>query len=92
MIIRLCSAPVSPHLEFCVQSWVPHCTKDTETLTCVQRGAGKLWGSRHQSYGERLRELGLFSLEKRRLREGLLALCSWLKRGDVEVGSSSSPV
>jgi len=42
VIIRLCSAPVSPHLEFCVQSWVPHCTKDTETLTCVQRGAGKL--------------------------------------------------
>ena len=43
-------------------------------------------GPEHQSYGERLRELGLFSLEKRRLREGLLTLCSWLERGDVEVG------
>lgn len=73
IMLKLYKSLVRPHLEFCVQAWRPHLKGDIDVIEKVQRRATKMIeGCKNLSYEERLRVLGLTTLETRRLRADLI--------------------
>jgi ribonucleases P/MRP protein subunit RPP40 len=75
VFLQLYKQYVRPHLEFAVQAWSQGPQADKEVLEKVQRSAvGMVSGLRSAGYEDRLRELGLITLEERRHRADMLQM------------------
>ena len=88
-VLTLYQSLVRPLLEYAVQFWSPTLQTDIRRLERVQERATKLVPSiRLKGYQRRLQDLGLFTLEQRRLR-GLLIETFKVLRGfsDVDAGN-----
>lgn len=73
MFLNLYKSIARPHLEYAATIWSPMFKKDKVIIENVQRRATRLVKSiQHLSYPERLRSLGLPSLEYRRDRADLI--------------------
>ena len=73
VLLKLYKTSVRPHLAYCVQFWSSYYRKDIIKLERVQkRFTRMLPGLDGLGYKERLDRLGLFSLERRRLRGDLI--------------------
>jgi len=71
---------VRPPLESCVQFWVPQYKEETKLLECVRKSTvDMVKGLKGKTSEVWLRSLGLFSLERRRLRGDLIAVYTFLK-------------
>jgi len=72
-----------------IQSWSPYLRGDIDKLEKVQRRATRLIaGYKKSSYGERLRRLGLTTLEQRRLRGDLIENCYGQRKKSAVANSS----
>ena len=80
MILTIYFALVRAHLDYYIQLWGPQYRRDMALLECIHRRATKMMQTMEcLPCKDRLRELGLCSLEKRRLRGDLIATFQYLK-------------
>ena len=87
MILPLYFALMRSHLEYCIQMWSLQYRRDIDLLECIQRRATKIIrGLEHLSYEDRLRQLGLFTVEKRSLHQDLFVVFQFLKEGCKKEG------
>jgi len=80
IIIRLYKSIVRPHLDYCIQAWRPHHTKDIEMLERVQRRATRIIEEcRGRDYLQRLDICKLTTLETRRIRADMIEVYKIIK-------------
>ena len=77
VMLQLWKSLVIPRLDYCSQLWSPHQVNLINKLEDLQKAFIRhIHGFRHKSYWEALKELGLYSLQRRRERYQIIYLWS----------------
>ena len=71
---RLYKVYVRPHLQYCSSAWSPYTVADKELLENVQRRAVRMISNLQGSYEQKLRVLGLTTLEENRVRGDMVEM------------------
>src|SRR5215813_14222909 len=83
VILPLYKSLVRPHLEYAVQFWSPHYRRDISCIEKVPKRATRMIEAmKGKTYEERLINLNLYSLEKRRRRGDLIETFKIMKGFD----------
>ena len=81
--VKLYKQYVRPHLEYCAQAWSPWLEQDKKLLEKVQERAIRMVsGLNSRVYKDRLKELGLQSLQDRRVRGDMIQVWKILHSHD----------
>ena len=72
--IRLYKVYVRPHLQYCSPAWSPYSVGDREVLESVQRRAVNMVSNISGSYEQKLKHLGLTTLEENRRRGDMVEM------------------
>ena len=80
IMLQLWKSIVIPRLDYCSQLWNPHQSNLITQLEDLQKAfIRNIYGFRHKSYWEALKDLGLYSLQRRRDRYQIIYLWSILE-------------
>ena len=80
VMLQLWKSMVIPHLDYCSQLWNPHLTNQIKKLEDLQKSfIRRINGFHEKSYWQSLKELGLYSLQRRRERYQIIYLWSILE-------------
>ena len=79
-MLQLWKSIVIPRLDYCSQLWNPHNAQAIQQLEDLQKSyVRRITGFRHMDYWDALKELGLYSLQRRRERYQIIYLWSILE-------------
>ena len=83
---KMYNSYVRPVMEYCSQVWAPHLRKDIDMLEAVQRRATRMiHGFDNMSYEERLKNLNMYSVERRFLRGDMIEVYKLFSSGNDEL-------
>ena len=84
-MLKMFNSFIRSKLDYCSMVWNPHKKEEIDKIERIQRNfTSKITGLEQMDYHERLKKLGLYSLERR--RERFLIISAWQQLEEIKEG------